>query len=167
MRAHERTGKADAGKTALPPLGQAACDFSRSCGGIFLRQYVYALVEEQETTIGAGKNYARSVADGHPALQYFETVNPGRDIFLACEEDLTNDGLNELVVIYHNPEEGVINWMVALINRGDGTYDITEPTGRPLKIRPSVSSIWIKRASWNSFSPEKRTRGGLRHLPHH
>ena len=48
-------------------------------------------------------------------------------------DDLTDDGLDELVVIYHNPEETLKNWMVALINRGDGTYDITEPTPAPIE----------------------------------
>ena len=126
-------GKQTQARRPFPLWGKLLVILAAVVAVFFLRQYVYALVEEQETTIGAGKNYARSVADGHPALQYFETVNPGRDIFLACEEDLTNDGLNELVVIYHNPEEGVINWMVALINRGDGTYDITEPSRAPIE----------------------------------
>ena len=49
------------------------------------------------------------------------------------EEDVTDDGLKDLVVVYHNPEEGKINWMVGLLNRGDGTYDITLPTRAPIE----------------------------------
>lgn len=97
----------------------------------FVRQRIYAMEAEQQES--DRKNYAESVAEDHEALLYFHQEMPGREIFLACEEDLTDDGLKDLVVVYHNPEEGVINWMVALINRGDGTYDITPPTRAPIE----------------------------------
>lgn len=117
----------------FPLWGKALLVVAAVVAAFFLRQYIYAVDQAREQKIGAGQDYAQSVAETHPALQYFEAVNPGRDIFLACEEDLTDDGLKELVVIYHNPEEGVINWMVALINRGDGGYDLTEPTRAPIE----------------------------------
>ena len=97
----------------------------------FIRQRIYAMEAEQQES--DRKNYAESVAEDHEALLYFNQEMPGREVFLACEEDLTDDGRKDLVVIYHNPEEGVINWMVALINRGDSTYDITPPTRAPIE----------------------------------
>lgn len=96
-----------------------------------IRQRIYAVEAKQQEQ--DRKNYAQSVADDHEALLYFEKEMPGREIFLACEEDLTDDGLKDLVVVYHNPEEGVINWMVALVNQGDGTYEITPPTRAPIE----------------------------------
>ncbi|MCI8478591.1 MAG: hypothetical protein HFE97_09670 [Oscillospiraceae bacterium] len=102
-------------------------------GVFFLRQYVYAAEEAQRANPNNGIVYATPVADDHPTLVYFNEQVPGREILFAFEEDLTDDGLNELVVLYHNPEEGRKNWMVALINRGDGTYDITSPTPAPIE----------------------------------
>lgn len=102
-------------------------------GAFFLRQYIYAKEEEKRNSPNNGIQYAEPVEDSHPALQYYNAQIPGREILLACEDDLTDDGLDELVVIYHNPEETLKNWMVALINRGDGTYDITEPAPAPIE----------------------------------
>lgn len=99
----------------------------------FLRRYIYAIEAEKQQAARDGKEYARQVPDDNEAFLYFQEQVPGREIFLACEEDLTDDGRKDLVVIYHNPEEGRINWMVALINRGDGTYDITHPTRAPIE----------------------------------
>ena len=98
----------------------------------FARQYIYEQEAEKYRRAQEELNYAPSVAEDHVALLYFKREVPGREILLACEEDLTDDGIPDLVVIYHNPEEGRMNWMVALINRGDGTYDITAPTRAPI-----------------------------------
>lgn len=102
-------------------------------GVFFLRRYIFALEEQQKDKPNNGIVYAENVEDDHPALVYYNGQVPGREIILACEEDLTEDDLMDLVVIYHNPEEGRQNWMVALINQGDGTYDITEPTPAPVE----------------------------------
>lgn len=99
----------------------------------FARQYIYEREAEVYRRAQEELNYAKPVAEDNVALLYFQKEVPGRDIFLACEEDLTDDGLTDLVVIYHNPEEGRMNWMVALVNRGDGTYDITLPTRAPVE----------------------------------
>lgn len=102
-------------------------------GAFLLRQYIYAKEEEKRSSSNNGIQYAEPVENDHPALLYYNAQVPGRKILLAFEDDLTDDGLNELVVIYHNPEETMKNWMVALINRGDGTYDITKPTPAPIE----------------------------------
>ena len=120
-------------KQSIPLWGRLMMVLVLVVGVFFLRQYIYALEEERQSQGSNGLEYAPSVSTDHPALQYFETANPGRDIFLACEEDLTDDGLKDLVVVYHNPEEGRLNWMVALLNQGDGTYVITHPTRAPIE----------------------------------
>ena len=120
-------------KHSVPLWGRLFVVLLLVVGVFFLRQYIYALEEKQQSQSKNGLEYATSVASDHPALQYFETAQPGRDIFLACEEDLTDDGLKDLVVVYHNPEEGRLNWMVALINQGDSTYAITHPTRAPIE----------------------------------
>lgn len=102
-------------------------------GAFFLRQRIYAAEEERRSRPSNGLEYAQPVADDHPALLYYNAQVPGREILCAFEDDLTDDGLNELVVLYHNPEEGRQNWMVALLNRGDGSYDITTPTPAPVE----------------------------------
>lgn len=99
----------------------------------FARQYIYEQEAEAYRKAQEELDYAKNVAADNVAFLYFQKENPGRDIFLAVEEDLTDDGLKDLVVIYHNPEEGLVNWMVALVNRGDGTYDITKPTRAPIE----------------------------------
>ena len=99
----------------------------------FAREYIYEKEAEVYRRAQEELNYAKPVAEDNVAFLYFQREVPGREIFLAVEEDLTNDALMDLVVIYHNPEEGRMNWMVALVNRGDGTYDITEPTRAPIE----------------------------------
>lgn len=118
-------------KRSLPLWGWLLLIAAAVVALFFIRQRIYAMEAEQQES--DRKNYAESVAEDHEALLYFNQEMPGREVFLACEEDLTDDGLKDLVVVYHNPEEGVINWMVALINRGDGTYDITPPTRAPIE----------------------------------
>ena len=102
-------------------------------GTFFLRQHIYALEEVRQQTPSNGIVYAEPVAEDHPGLAYYESQIPGREILMAFADDLTEDGLDELVILYHNPEEGRKNWMVALIDRGDGTYGITEPTPAPIE----------------------------------
>lgn len=99
----------------------------------FARQYIYEKEAEVYRRAQEELNYAKAVPDDNVALLYFQKEVPGREIILPVEADLTGDGLLDLVVIYHNPEEGRINWMVALANRGDGTYDITPPTRAPIE----------------------------------
>ena len=119
-------------KRAFPLWARLLLILAAVVAAFFLRQYIYSLEEEKQNS-SSRLQYAESVPEDHEALLYFQQEMPGREIFLACEEDLTDDGRKDLVVIYHNPEEGVINWMVALINLGDGTYDITEPTRAPIE----------------------------------
>ena len=120
-------------KKPFPLWGKAAILILAVVAIFFARQYIYEQEAEKYRRAQEELNYAKPVAEDNVALLYFQKEVPGREIFLACEEDLTDDGLKDLVVIYHNPEEGRMNWMVALVNRGDGTYDITPPTRAPIE----------------------------------
>ena len=120
-------------KKGIPLWGKLAVLAVLVVAVFFARRYIYELEAEKYRQAQEELNYAKSVAEDNVALLYYQKEVPGREIFLACEEDLTDDGLLDLVVVYHNPEEGRINWMVALINRGDGHYDITQPTRAPIE----------------------------------
>ena len=95
--------------------------------------------------VGRGLNYAENVAEDHPILQVFKTAFPNVKVLLACEEDLTNDGCKELVVIYNTPEKdehiaystmvdgGYIRLSIA-IDSGDGVnYTFTDPIPAPVE----------------------------------
>ena len=69
----------------------------------------------------------------------------GITMLVACEEDLTNDGKKDLVVIYNTPEEDEASKNTALVNGGhirltvmidlgDGeAYEHTEPIPAPVE----------------------------------
>ena len=127
-----REGNKIPGKHSMPLWLILALAAAGVVGAFFLREHLLAL-EAEEAKGSNGINYAEPVPEDHPGLLYYEEQVPGREIILACEDDLTDDGQADLVVIYHNPEEGRKNWMVALINQGDGIYTITEPTPAPIE----------------------------------
>ena len=99
---------------------------------------------------GTGRNgrdleYAPNVAEDHWILQKFKEAYPDVKVLLACEEDLTDDGLKDLVVIFNTPEKdehtaystivdgGYIRLTVA-IDSGDGTtYAFSEPIPAPIE----------------------------------
>lgn len=151
-----REGNKIPGKHSMPLRLILALAAAGVVGAFFLREHLLAL-EAEEAKGSNGIIYAEPVPEDHPGLLYYEEQVPGREIILACEDDLTDDGQADLVVIYHNPEEGRKNWMVALINQGDGIYTITEPTPPLLRTRPSVFSRWTRSRRWNLCSPGRRT----------
>ena len=122
-------------KKQLPLWGKILLLVLLVVGIFFVRQYLYEIEAEEYRREMNEQKYAKPVSEDNEALLYYHQQVPGREIFLAVEEDVTDDGLKDLVVVYHNPEEGKINWMVGLLNRGDGTYDITLPTRAPIENR--------------------------------
>ena len=72
--------------------------------------------------------FAKNVADDNYLRMVFKGKFPDRNIILACEEDITGDSVNDLVVI--SSEDDVIE-TIALIDRGDGNYTFTEPIPAP------------------------------------
>ena len=81
--------------------------------GFLIRGRLDGLYERQQTREGEGEvnvysegdrvgralAYAENVPEDHPTLGAFHKDHPEAEVLLACEEDLTNDGLKDLVVI--------------------------------------------------------------------
>ena len=75
--------------------------------------------------------YAESVDEDNKILKLFKENFPDTEVILACEEDLTDDGLMDLVVIY---KTGKHIRMVVGIDEGEGTsYRFTEPLPGPVE----------------------------------
>ena len=83
----------------------------------FLSQYV---AEKNEKSTGSRREriYAPMVEDDNAALVAFQQENPQRKVVLACEEDVTNDTLKDLLIS---------------IAQQDGSYTYTEPIPAPIE----------------------------------
>lgn len=96
---------------------------------------MHAEEEKEETkTIGRNLGYAENVSEDNKILKKFKKEYPGAEVLVACEEDLTNDGYKDLVVIYHpDPTDTPVELVVA-VDSGDGeNYTITEPIPAPVE----------------------------------
>ena len=62
-----------------------------------LREFLLKRDEEEEAS--SGVQYAEMVKENHPLLKKFRSQYPERTVLLACAEDITNDGIEDLVVI--------------------------------------------------------------------
>lgn len=127
--------------------------------GFFIRGKLDGLYEKQQTREGAGEvnlysdggrvgrslSYAENVSEDNRILRAFYDEHPEAEVLVACEEDLTDDGLKDLVVIYATTEDDVhvgpenqgkhkhIRLTVA-IDSGDGKrYEFTEPIPAPVE----------------------------------
>lgn len=100
-----------------------------------------------EGRVGRDLLYAENLAESEDniILQAFKAAFPNVTVLVACEEDLTNDGCKDMVVIYNTPEEdeykanstlidgGYVRLVVA-IDSGDGeTYTFTKPIPAPIE----------------------------------
>ena len=85
------------------------------------------------------------MADDNKILLAFKELYPDAKILVACEEDLTNDGCKDLVVVYNNPHQdefssytqlidgGYIR-LAVMIDSGDGVnYECSTPTPAPVE----------------------------------
>lgn len=63
-------------------------------------------VYEDGSRVGRDLDYAENVPEDNKILQEFHKLYPDAKVLVACEEDLTNDGLDDLVVIFNLPEDG-------------------------------------------------------------
>ena len=112
----------------------------------FLSQYV---AEKNEKSPGSRRErqslmwkhwnwnggYKPMVEDDNAALVAFQQENPQRKVVLACEEDVTNDTLKDLLIIYKedDPTEGEITRLVVSVAQQDGSYTYTEPIPAPIE----------------------------------
>lgn len=75
--------------------------------------------------------YAKAVDNSNKILGKFKEQFPEASVVLACEEDVTDDGKKDLIVIY--TEEGLTR-TVAVIDSGDGVkYNFTTPIPGPIE----------------------------------
>lgn len=76
-------------------------------------------------------DYAQSVPEDDSILQVFKKNYPSAEVLLACREDVTDDGLDDLVVIC-KMEDG--NRTIVVTDSGDSTnYDFSEPIPAPVE----------------------------------
>lgn len=76
-------------------------------------------------------DYAEMVSEDNIILQAFREAFPGAEVLLACEEDVTNDGRKDLVVIYRMED---LTRTVVVTDSGDGEhYNYSEPIPGPIE----------------------------------
>ena len=76
-------------------------------------------------------NYAESVPEDDSILQVFKKTSPPAEVLLACREDVTDDGLDDLVVICKT-DEG--NRTIVVTDSGDSTnYNFSNPIPAPVE----------------------------------
>ncbi len=127
--------------------------------GFLIRGQLDILYEKQQTRAGNGKvntfsdgerigralSYAENVPEDNQILKAFKTAHPEAEVLIACAEDLTDDGLTDLVVIYATEEDDEhvesgnagrhkhIRLTVA-IDSGNGVdYQFTKPIPAPVE----------------------------------
>lgn len=87
--------------------------------------------DEEVQTSGRDVDYAEMVREDQVLLQAFQEKFEGAEVLLACEEDVTDDGLKDLVVIYRMDE---LTRTVVVTNCQDGkNYDFSEPIPGPIE----------------------------------
>lgn len=88
---------------------------------------------EKQVEVSTGRRekvFAPMVEADNVILQYFEAEFPNRIAILACEEDITDNQLKDLLVIYEESEHIRV---VAICDNGDGTYYISPEIPAPVE----------------------------------
>ena len=95
--------------------------------------------------VGRTLNYAENVPEENALLQAFYKKYPTASMIAACEEDLTDDGYSDLVVIYNTPEKdensdktelidgGYIRLLVVMGSGSGEDFKFTEPIPAPVE----------------------------------
>ena len=91
----------------------------------------YLRKQTEETNTGRRRlAFAPAVEEDNQALLIFKKEFPDREIYLACEEDVTDDGIPDLLVIY---KEGSLVRFVTAIGQDSGGYVYTDPIPAPIE----------------------------------
>ncbi len=127
--------------------------------GFLIRGQLDSLYDRRQTRQGAGQvnvysdgervgralAYAENVPEDHEILQAFHREYPKADVLAACEEDLTDDGLRDLVVIFATEEDDEhvgskvqgkhkhIRLTVAIDSGNGADYQFTDPIPAPVE----------------------------------
>lgn len=101
--------------------------------------------DKEGNSAGREIDYAENVAEDNKILLAFKELYPDARILVACEEDLTNDGCKDLVLVYNNPHpdefssytqmmDGGFIRLAVMIDSGDGqNYECSTPTPAPVE----------------------------------
>ena len=87
--------------------------------------------KENDSTVGRADqmDYAENVGEDNFILQTYLKEYPETKVLLACEEDITNDDLKDLIIIYR---DGDYSYATVAVDSGDGeNYSFTEPILAP------------------------------------
>lgn len=100
---------------------------------------------DAEGRVGRDLDYAENVAEDNKILMAFKELYPDATIIVACEEDMTNDGCKDLVLVFNDPNEdehssvtqlvdgGYIR-LAVMIDSGDGeNYVCSDPIPAPVE----------------------------------
>ena len=86
------------------------------------------LEKDKEAEESSKIPYAEMVKDNHKLLQEFRSRYPERTVLLACAEDITNDGVEDIVVI---SQKGQDISTIVLFSQEDGSLGETPPIPAP------------------------------------
>lgn len=100
---------------------------------------------ETDERVGRELDYAESVPEDNKILLKFKELYPDAKILVACEEDLTNDGCKDLVLVVNNPHkdehsattqliDGGYIRLCVMVDSGDGeNYECSELIPAPIE----------------------------------
>ena len=95
--------------------------------------------------VGRELDYAENVPEDNKILMAFKELYPDAKILVACEEDLTNDGYKDLVLVVNNPHkdehssttqltDGGYIRLCVMVDSGDGAnYECSELIPAPVE----------------------------------
>lgn len=106
-----------------------------------------ATVYDGETAgrVGRELDYAEQVPEDNNILAKFKELYPDAKVLVACEEDLTNDGCKDLVLVVNNPHkdeyssttqltDGGYIRLCVMVDSGDGeNYECSELIPAPVE----------------------------------
>lgn len=132
---HKKTkksgGQSSGVRTLAIRLGVIAAAVVAAFG---VNQFLEAKEAENKSS-GRGFVYEPMVAEDNKTLVDFETAYPQRRVVMACEGDVTDDGIPDLLIIYKEDteDEGEITRLVVSVVQEDGSYVYTEPIPAPIE----------------------------------
>ena len=76
------------------------------------------MVYEDGSRVGRELDYAENVEEDNKILLEFQRLYPEAKVLVACQEDLTDDGRDDLVVVFHHPVQDGYSAATELVDGG-------------------------------------------------
>jgi len=114
-------------------------------GGFLVRQFLLGRIDDgawtQADATGGQplesakgrRDYDKPVDLNHPAMLWLAQVFENREPFLGFVGDMTDDGLDDLIVLFHEDGQTDICWMTVATALPDGGWDAIEPVRAPVE----------------------------------